>query len=480
MLYHRNFGLFITAMVMIAPQLSIADSLSDVLTETIQLNVGDLSSLKMPKDNNLSEIPADPKNPITKEKVALGKLLFHETGVGTATLDSSRSETYSCATCHHAAAGFKAGTKQGIGDGGLGFGRQGEGRVLGADMDVDAKDGNLAKLPDLQPLASPAALNVAYQDVMLWNGSFGSRDGGVNSVIEDIGKAGPQNIKANLFGLSGVETQVLAGTHVHRLRFDADSYLQSLPKYRNLYRKAFPDGDTGIIPHDDMVKVTVTAEALGAAKAIAAFERTIISNQAPFQRWLWGDKNALSKRQLRGGILFFGEAGCSGCHKGPALSSEPGASADEIFFSIGFADFDPNDPDIHLAGNTVPENISLGRGGFTGDELDNHKFKVPQLYNLKDSDVFGHGASFSSVKEVIEYKNAGIPQKEEVQNLAFNEGFMPLGLTRREIRDLTAFVSGALYDPNLSRYTPKRLPTGNCFPVADLQSALDLGCIGSD
>ncbi len=462
------------AIALVLPQLSSAQSLDDGLRHSIQTSVGNLEALMLPLSKDYGALPADPNNLITREKVALGKLLFHETAVGTATPDAERAETYSCASCHHAAAGFKAGIKQGIGDGGVGFGVSGEGRVLGSNLDIDAADGDKTK-PDVQPLTSPAVLNVAYQDVMLWNGSFGNSVGSVNAALSATRSAGPAAIKANEFGLSGLETQVLAGTHVHRLNFNDDSVLQILKKYSRLYFNAFPDGDTGYIPAAS--RDAVTPEALGAAKAIAAFERTIIANEAPFQRWLRGDERAMSREELRGGILFFGKAGCVACHTGPALSSAPGASAEDIFFSVGFKDFDPNDSAIHLAGDVMPESASRGRGGFTGERGDYDKFKVPQLYNLKDANVFGHGASFDSVREVIEYKNAGKPQKRNARNLARNRGFARLYLSPQEINALTAFVSDALYDPNLTRYQPRRLPSGNCFPVADFQSVLDLNCL---
>lgn len=142
-----------------------------------------------------------------------------------------------------------------------------------------------------------------------------------------------------------------------------------------------------------------------------------------------------------------------------------------MFFSIGFSDFDTSRRRIH---GSVPESAALGRGGFTGLGTDNHKFKVPQLYNLRDSKVFGHGASFRSIRRVIKYKNRGVPQKSQASNIATD--FIPLGLSDNEVRDLTKFVKNALYDPSLYRYEPWSVPSGACFPAADFQSALDLGC----
>lgn len=91
------------------------------------------------------------------------------------------------------------------------------------------------------------------------------------------------------------------------------------------------------------------------------------------------------------------------CHQGAAFSSPVEATADQVFFSVGFSDLDTN----KIIGE-VGNNVRLGRGGLTGDPVDNYKFKVPQLCNLADIGVFCHGGSFTSVREVVEYKNAGV------------------------------------------------------------------------
>jgi cytochrome c peroxidase len=105
-----------------------------------------------------------------------------------------------------------------------------------------------------------------------------------------------------------------------------------------------------------------------------------------------------------------------------------------------------------------------------------YKFKVPQLYNLKDSPFYGHGGTLRSIREVITYKNEAVPQKTTVPAAQLAEDFVPLGLTDQEIDALVAFIENALYDPNLDRYVPETLPTGQCFPNADPMSQEDLGC----
>ncbi len=436
------------------------EKLSDKLEKLLEANsagVG-LSAYQLPAEDDFDQIPQDPSNPLTAEKVALGKLLFHETALAMDGVNSEHSGQWSCASCHQAAAGFKAGILQGIGEGGEGYGLAGEGRVLSMGFDGLSDDPVLK--PDVQPVTSPAVLNAAYQEVMLWNGQFGNKVNGVVNIglaPERLATAGTPKAE-NSRQLAGLETQAVAGLGVHRLRVTGDSALQTNSGYQTLFEQAYPQG---------------SADALeDAAKAIAAYERTIIANQSPFQYWLAGDRSAMSEEELAGALLFFGEAGCSDCHRGPALSSELGAGEEDLFMALGFADFDPNHSAVT---GVVDEASSKGRGGFTGEADDNYKFKVPQLYNLLDTTVFGHGGSFTSVRDVVAYKNAAIAQETLPPN-TLDTRFQPLFLSEQDIDNITAFLEISLYDPNLLRYQPASLPTGACFPNNDPISRIDLNC----
>jgi len=419
---------------------------------------GGVEAFTLPYSDDYDKIPQDPNNPISAEKVLLGQLLFHETAISTEGVNGNFNGTWSCASCHHAAAGFKAGVPQGIGEGGSGFGVKGEMRVLLTGFDKSSSDPTF--VPDVQPFTSPTVLNTAYQEVMLWNGQFGNVEGGiVNAGLEAQVLATPNTPKAeNVRQLSGLEIQAIAGTGVHRLNTFDNSVLQTNSEYSALFNAAFPDSTADIIED--------------AGKAIAAYERTILANEAPFQRWLKGEEGVMTETEMLGAELFFGKANCVSCHKGPGLSSNIGASEAEMFMAIGFGDFDPNNPQIT---GVVGDADARGRGGFTGEAEDNFKFKVPQLYNLTDTNVFGHGATFTNVRDVIAYKNTGVAQKI-IPASQLDSRFIPLGLSDEEINQLTAFLEGALYDPSLLRYRPDALPTGECFPVADEQSRLDLNC----
>ncbi len=401
---------------------------------------GSTDALIMPLSNELSLIPSDANNPITEEKVALGKFLFHETGIAKNPNMQEGEGTYSCASCHHAAAGFQSGMKQGIGEGGVGYGIAGETRhknPMYLDQDLD-----------IQPIRSPTILNVAYQEVMLWNGQFGAT--GINQGTEANWTIGTP-IETNNLGFEGVETQAIAGLNVHRLLIEEDFIFNTT--YKELFDAAFPNTD----PAQRYTRVN-------AGLAIAAYERTVLPNQAPFQQWLRGNEAAMDNYETKGAELFFGKAECFSCHSGPGLNSMS-------FFAIGMNDL--QGPDVI---NGVDDFTKKGRGGFTGNSEDDYKFKTPQLYNLKDVTFYGHGGSLTSIKDVIDYKNAGIPENMNVPEVALSGLFSPLNLTDDEVDNLALFLEHALFDNNLQRYEPEELPTGNCFPNADEQSSQDMGC----
>jgi len=415
------------------------ENLKALLTE----GGNDLSSYTFPSSTDYASIPNDPKNPITKEKVELGKLLYHETGIALNPENPISKGNFSCASCHFASAGFQAGRFQGIAEGGIGFGQNGEGRIKGSLYP--------GSMLDVQPIRSPSALNIAYQTNVLWNGQFGGT--GVNIGTEAAWKEDTP-IAMNHLGYEGTETQAIAGLTVHRMSADVE-FMQD-KKYMEYLVKAFPEAT---FPEDCDV------EHMGLA--IAAYERILLANKAPFQEWLKGNSNAMTEQQKEGAILFFGKGKCNTCHNGPALASME-------FHALGMKDLYQID---ELTFKTNAENTeNKGRGGFTGKEEDMFRFKVPQLYNLKDSPFYGHGSSFRSVREVIEYKNRGIKENDNVPESALSPSFEAKGLTDVEIDALVEFIEDALHDPNLKRYEPSSILSGKCFPFNDPMAKNHLGC----
>lgn len=403
----------------------------------------DYSTMILPQSDHFDSIPQDPRNPLTAEKVELGKLLFHETRLGGNPRVSEGLYTYSCASCHHAEAGFQSGLAQGVGEGGWGFGVTGEGRIPSPAYPADSIDAG--------SIRTPAVLNTAYQEVMLWNGGLGSTGVNANTQSSWTGAS----FFNNYLGYQGLETVSFAATAKHRLLIDT-AWLASNSTYKDLFDAAFPD-----TPQETRISITT------ASLAMAAYERTLLANQSPFQRWLRGDKSALTRDENAGRKLFFGKAKCSKCHAGPALNSME-------FYALGMNDLQNGVNGVINADPNAVEN--KGRGGFTNKSADKYKFKVPQLYNLKDVKYFGHGASFSTVEEVVRYFNNAVPQNPKVPVSKLPKTFVPLGLSDAEIGQLVKFVEDGLYDPNLTRYTPAYVPSGNCIPNNDARSKSDRGC----
>lgn len=402
-----------------------------------------VSYYELPESDDFDQIPQDPNNPLTIEKVALGKLIFHETAFAVDVKFSGSMKTISCATCHHVDAGFQAGMAQGIADGGIGFGTRGEGRQLDPICPLDSID--------VQEIRTPSILNVAYQKVMRWNGSMGATGANIGTETQWVGPA----FAKNHLGFEGVETQSIVALKGHRQRMDP-AVIQGTA-YKDLFDAAFPN-----VPAQERY----TNQTAGLA--IAAYSRTVMTNKAPFQKWVKGEHSAMTDKQKEGAFLFFGKAGCYRCHNGPSLATEG-------FHALGTKDLYQN-TSAPIYNASIDSIETLGRGGFTGKAADMYRFKVPQLYNVRDSPFEGHGGSFTSAKAIITYKNNGIAENPNVPTSQLSPMFVPLGLTEDEMDQITDFIDNALHDDHLDRYVPSTLPSGLCFPNADVQSKIDLNC----
>lgn len=393
----------------------------------------------LPDSDDFASIPQELKNPLTESKVELGKLLFYETAFGTEAEDVASIATYSCATCHIPSAGFRPGSAQGIADGGVGFGSNGEDRVKNVSYDeLDM---------DVQGARPLSLLSVAFVENTMWNGSFGSF--GVNEGTENlwVGKLGLNNL-----GTQGMESQNIDGIETHKMHYDLEAIEEN--GYKELFDQAFPD-----FPETNRYSDTT------ASFALSAYLRTLFPNKAPFQTWLKGDPFAMTDEEKAGAMLFFGKAACTGCHSGPGLSSVE-------FHALGVYDMYQR-PSF---GTNAADLRNFGRGGFTGLAEDNYKFKVPQLYNMRDTKFYFHGSSHTSIRSVVEFFNEGIGENPNVPAEQLSDKFNPLFLTDKEMDQLTSFLDNALRDPDLMRYQPDEVLSGNCIPNADFQSQLDLGC----
>jgi cytochrome c peroxidase len=245
---------------------------------------------------------------------------------------------------------------------------------------------------------SQTLVNVAYNQALLWDGRAGTLEKQALGPIQN-----PLHMNQNLDLL--VEK------------------LKAVPEYVEGFQKVFG--------------TSVTPEGLG--KALAAFERTLITRNAPFDRYMGGERQAMSGSALRGMELFKGKARCILCHNGPNFT-------DSQFHNLGV-------PDAPLLSHplvqasirfdakrmNLPEyqqvKEDLGRYLVTKEEKDKGAFKTPTLRNVTQRDPYMHNGVFQSLEEVIDFYDRGGGAVSGKSPL-----IQPLGLTAEEKRDLLAFL----------------------------------------
>jgi cytochrome c peroxidase len=172
----------------------------------------------------------------------------------------------------------------------------------------------------------------------------------------------------------------------------------------------------------------VTAD--GIAKAIAAFERTVLSGPSPYDKYRDGDRSAMTEAAVRGMRIFNGKARCRTCHGGPMFS-------DQGFHNIGVG-MDRPEPDI-------------GREAVTKDPKDRGRFKTPSLRNVALTWPYMHDGSVGTLADVVAFYDRG-----GVANPALDIFVMPLGLTDGERKDLVAFLEALT--GSLPAFDPPTLP----------------------
>jgi cytochrome c peroxidase len=192
--------------------------------------------------------------------------------------------------------------------------------------------------------------------------------------------------------------------------------LNAIPGYKSQFQKVF--------------KTDVTAD--GISKAIAAFERTVLSGDAPYDRFTAGDKKALSPAAARGWALFFGAARCSSCHSGPNFT-------DNAFHNIGVG-MNKKEPDP---------------GRFDASKLEGDKgaFKTPSLRDIARSAPYMHDGSQKTLEEVVVHYNKG-----GIQNEYLDEEIFPLKLTKEQITDLVTFLTEGLASSKYPDFKAPKLP----------------------
>jgi cytochrome c peroxidase len=219
---------------------------------------------------------------------------------------------------------------------------------------------------------TPTILNVAWAELLFWDGRADTLEEQALGPIQS-----PDEMNMDLS--------------------DMVQAVDGIAGYRQLFAAAYPG--------EPLAKETV-------AKALAAFERTVVSPPAPFDRWVAGDESAVSESAKRGFRLFDGKANCSACHSGWRFT-------DDSFHDIGVRSED------------------RGRGAlFEHVPILQHAFKTPTLRNVERRGPYMHNGSESTLAEVIDlYARGG-----RVVRPSIAEEIRPLTLDPAERADLVAFL----------------------------------------
>jgi cytochrome c peroxidase len=223
-----------------------------------------------------------------------------------------------------------------------------------------------------------------------------------------------------------------------------ETRLAFIPEYRKRFKEVFGD---------EWPRIS------NAWAAIAAFERTLVQTDTPFDNYLRGDQGALSDQQKRGLELFQGKAQCVTCHNGPMLT-------DEKYYNIGVPRAERWEEDglaqitfryeQYAKGATeeMYRTIKDDAGLYyrTKQNSDKGKFRTPSLRYALYTAPYMHNGALWDLTEVVEFYNAGGGENEFAEN---KTGLVqPLDLTEEEIEDLVAFLE-SLSGPEIEIETPK-------------------------
>lgn len=333
----------------------------------------------------LPPVPIPDDNPLTAEKIALGRRLYYDRML-------SVDNTVACADCHNPALSFTDGKQFSEG-----VGKKKESRN------------------------APTVLNAAYFLNLFWDGRAPSLEKQVEVPV--------QNPVEMANTLEGVEKKLVA---------DAS--------YRAAFEEAF---GPGAITFDKV------------EKAIASFERTLISGNSPFDRYFYGgDKDALTPAAQRGLEVFMNKrkGGCITCHSiykryAPTRARVAVASVPEEVESYALF----TDNEFHNTGvgaDSRGNYQDLGRYNVTQNEADKGAFKTPTLRNIAKTGPYMHDGSLKTLKEVIDFYVGG-----GNSNPHLDKRIHPLGfLTGQERADLLAFLESLTGEmpPNVEPLTKRQ------------------------
>ncbi|WP_423957115.1 cytochrome-c peroxidase [Bradyrhizobium sp.] len=224
---------------------------------------------------------------------------------------------------------------------------------------------------------SPTIINAAWGDIFMWDGRLPTLE---EQALGPIQSAGEMNMPLE---------QLM-------------KRLDSIPEYKPMFVRVFPEEG-------------MTAKTL--AKAVATYERMVVSERAPFDAWIEGDEKAISEEAKRGFAVFNGKGQCAACHEGWNFTND------------GFQDIGLPSDDI-------------GRGKFVPGVIKmQHAFKTPGLREIARRAPYMHDGSLATLEEVVEHYDRGGVDRQSRSDL-----MRPLGLTAQEKTDLVAFLKSLTSD----------------------------------
>ena len=352
-----------------------------------------------PQIDDLALDPRAPENnAASPEKVALGRLLFWDPIL-------SGERDVACATCHHPAHGYADGRPLPVGTAGVGLA---EGR----------RDTSGGRIPPM-PRNTPTLLNVAFNGTteenagdfdpahapMLWDTRLLSLE---EQALE------PLRMRAEMRG-DAYPPEAAADSAVARLR--------AIPEYVAAFKRAFAD------------RPPVTAENI--ARALAAFERTLVAHESRFDRYARGeDDEALTQLEKRGLSIFL-QAACYRCHSGPMFS----------------------DYELHVLG--VAEHPAVAPPDQGGG---NFAFRTPTLRNLSFTAPYMHNGTMVTLEEVVRFYAAASSANPHVPEEALDPDFTTIiPIDDDMVEALVSFLrtlDGDSFDTTVPGRVPSGLPVG--------------------
>jgi len=225
--------------------------------------------------------------------------------------------------------------------------------------------------------ATPTIVNIGFTTHLMWDGR-------------------QPNLEAQALG------PIQAGEEMNQDIPGLVKKLSGIKGYLPMFDKAYPGEG-------------ISGETIG--KAIAAYERTIVSTESPFDRWRKGEANAVGGAAKRGFELFTGKANCVKCHEGFNFS-------DNSFHNIGLKSAD--------VGRFAQRKVIAMRGAF----------KTPTLRDIELTAPYMHNGAYRTLEEVVEHYDRGGDVKDTL-----SPEMKPLELTEREKADLVAFMKSLTGKP---------------------------------